>query len=161
MAVDEALKKQVLRKITYGLYVVTAHGGTEWSAATVNWLSQCAFVPPLVMMGIQRDSGLHALARETGRAAVHVLAAGQKNLAADFFRPTREENGRLNGHPYRLDTAGLPILTEIPWFFTVEAREWVDRGDHSVLVAEVVGVGKNAEAESPLIMADTGWSYGG
>lgn len=60
------------------------------------------------MLGVKRDSGLYALVRETGQAAVHVLEAGQKDLAADFFRPTREEGGRLNGPPYRLDNTGLP-----------------------------------------------------
>jgi flavin reductase (DIM6/NTAB) family NADH-FMN oxidoreductase RutF len=157
---DEALKKEVLRKITYGLYVVTARSGEEWSAGTVNWLSQCSFAPPLVMAGVKRDSGLYAVARRTGRAVVHILEAGQKDLAADFFRPTKEEGGRLNGHPYRLE-GDDPILTEVPWYFAVEARDWVDRGDHSVLVAEVVGVGRNREADRPLVMRDTGWSYGG
>lgn len=158
---DEALKKNVLRKITYGLYVVTARAGDEWSAGTVNWLSQCSFAPPLVMIGVKRDSGLYAVARRTGTARVHVLAAGQKDLAADFFRPTQVEGDRLNGHPFVLDAAGLPTLTEIPWHFTVAARDWVEHGDHSVLVAEVVDVGSNGDGEQPLVMRDTGWSYGG
>lgn len=158
---DEALKKEVLRRITYGLYVVTARSGDEWSAGTVNWLSQAAFAPPLVMVGIKKDSGLHAILHQTGRAAVHILEAGQKDLAADFFRPTQFADGKLNGHACRLDDGGLPILTEIPWHFVVEARDWVERGDHSVLVAEVVGVGKTRDAGQPLVMRDTGWSYGG
>jgi len=158
---DEPLKKEVLRKINYGLYVITARSGDDWSAGTVNWLSQCSFAPPLVMIGVKQDSGLYAVLRKNGRAVVHILEAGQKDLAADFFRPTKVEGDRLNGHPFQLDGQGLPILTEIPWFFTVESRDWVERGDHSVLVAEVVGVGKNRDGELPLLMRDTGWSYGG
>ena len=158
---EEQVKKEVLRKINYGLYVVTSRAGQEWSAGTVNWLSQCSFAPPLVMIGVKQDSGLHAVLRTAGRAVVHILEAGQKDLAADFFRPTKVEGDSLNGHPYRLDGEGQPVLTEIPWHFSVESRDWIERGDHSVVVAEVVDAGKNGPAELPLVMRDTGLSYGG
>lgn len=158
---DAQLRKEVLRKISYGLYVVTAHQDTGWVAATVNWLSQCSFTPPLVMIGVKKDSGLHAALMAGARAAVHVLAAGQQQIAADFFRPTEHHEGKLNGHPFQLHALGVPVLTEIPWYFIIEPRDWIHRGDHSVLVAEVVEVGKNAEAERPLVMAETPWSYGG
>lgn len=158
---DAQLKKEVLRKITYGLYVLTARDGTTWSAATVNWLSQCSFAPPLVMVGVKRDSGLYAALRQAGRGIVHVLGADQKDLAGDFFRPTEVKDETINGHPYRLTEQGLPVLLEAPWYFAIEARDWVERGDHAVLVAEVVDAGKNRDGERPLVMWDTGWFYGG
>ncbi|MDP7346375.1 MAG: flavin reductase, partial [Anaerolineales bacterium] len=58
---DADAKKTVLRKITYGLYVLTASAGDELAAGTVNWLSQASFTPPLVMIGVKTDSGVHAL----------------------------------------------------------------------------------------------------
>jgi flavin reductase (DIM6/NTAB) family NADH-FMN oxidoreductase RutF len=40
-------KKAVLRMIPYGLYVLTADDGKgNIAAATVNWVTQTAFVPP-------------------------------------------------------------------------------------------------------------------
>ncbi len=157
---DPKLRKEVLRKLHYGVYVATAKDGDEVAAALVTWVSQASLKPPLVVMALRKDSGIYALAQRTGRLAVHILARGQKDLAADFFKPTRVEAGRLSGHPYRLE-ADLPVLTEVPWYFLAEAREWAEGGDHGVLVAEVVAVGKNAEAEKSLCLAETGWSYGG
>ncbi len=157
---DPKLRKEVLRKLHYGVYVATAKEGDEHAAALVTWVSQASLTPPLVMMALRKDSGIHALLRRTGRGVVHILAEGQKDLASDFFKPTRVEGDRLNGHPFRLE-AGLPVLTEIPWYFQVEVREWAEGGDHGVAVAEVVAVGKNAEAEESLCLRTTGWSYGG
>lgn len=157
---DRTLRKEVLRKLHYGVYVVTARDGEDYSGALITWLSQASLKPPLVMMALRKDSRIYALLKNTGRAAVHILAEGQKALAADFFKATRVEDGTMNGHPFRLE-ADLPILTEVPWYFRIEAREWAGGGDHGVLVAEVVAVGKNAEAERSLCLRDTGWSYGG
>ena len=47
---DSDAKKAVLRMIPYGLYVLTADDGAgNVAAATVNWVTQTAFAPPLVV----------------------------------------------------------------------------------------------------------------
>ena len=48
---DPQAKKVALRAINYGLYVLTAKDGDELAAASVNWLSQASFEPPLIMVG--------------------------------------------------------------------------------------------------------------
>ena len=53
--------------IPYGLYVLTAEGKDgAVVAATVNWVTQAAFAPPLVVLGVKTDSGAHAIIKETG-----------------------------------------------------------------------------------------------
>ena len=49
---DEAAKKQALRMIPYGLFVVTAKNGDDVTSATVNWVTQTSFSPPLVAVGL-------------------------------------------------------------------------------------------------------------
>ena len=63
-------KKKVLRSFTYGLYVLTAKDGDEVAAGTVNWVTQASFQPPLVAVGLKRDSHLHALVERTGKLAL-------------------------------------------------------------------------------------------
>jgi flavin reductase (DIM6/NTAB) family NADH-FMN oxidoreductase RutF len=47
-------KKTVLRMIPYGIYVLTSDDGKgDISAATVNWVTQTAFVPPLLVVGVK------------------------------------------------------------------------------------------------------------
>ncbi len=52
-------KKSVLRMIPYGIYVLTADDGRgNICAATVNWVTQTAFAPPLLVVGVKTDFGL-------------------------------------------------------------------------------------------------------
>ncbi len=159
---DPEVKKQTLRLLTYGLYVLTAANEQEVAAGTVNWLSQASFEPPLIMVGVKRDSNLHRLIEDSGAFAVNVLGAGQKEIAAAFFRPSQVEGGRINGYAFEPGPAtGAPLLTDLPAWFEARVTDAVRRGDHTVFVAEVINVGlRDAEAK-PLEMWDTGWFYGG
>jgi flavin reductase (DIM6/NTAB) family NADH-FMN oxidoreductase RutF len=159
---DPEIKKKTLRLLTYGLYVVTAAGDGEVAAGTVTWLSQASFSPPLIMVGVKVDSSLHKLVMRQRALAVNVLAAGQKEIASAFFGRTTVENGRINGYGYEPGSkTGAPLLLDLPAWFEVRVTDTVQRGDHTVVVGEVVDAGLREEDVKPLILWDTGWSYGG
>ncbi len=157
---DAKLRKEVLRQISYGIYVTTTAHGDKLAAAGVSWLSQCSFDPPLVMMALRRTGALCAMLRRSGRGVVHVLGEDQAAAAKPFFGPTQFEEGRINGQPYH-EEGGQPVLDAAPWYFHFEVREWVDRGDHAIAVAAVTGAGKQGESKAPLALRDTEWSYSG
>jgi flavin reductase (DIM6/NTAB) family NADH-FMN oxidoreductase RutF len=49
---DADAKKTALRMIPYGIYVLTvSDGGDGMAAATVNWVTQTSFDPPLGWLG--------------------------------------------------------------------------------------------------------------
>ncbi|HEY3098717.1 MAG TPA: flavin reductase family protein, partial [Methylomirabilota bacterium] len=77
---DANAKKTALRMIPYGLYVLTAadKSGARVAAATVNWVTQVAFEPPLVVVGVKTDSHAHPLIKETKAFALNVLGKGQQ-----------------------------------------------------------------------------------
>jgi flavin reductase (DIM6/NTAB) family NADH-FMN oxidoreductase RutF len=159
---EQENKKRSLRMITYGLYVLTAKDGDDVSAGTVNWLSQASFAPPLIMVGVKKDSHLCTLVEKTHKIAISILASDQKNIASDFFRATRVEGGQINGHDFELSTLyALPLLTECPAWFEAAVTDMVDRGDHTIYVAEVTDAGVRQPESLPLVMRDTGWFYGG
>src|SRR2546425_1479230 len=93
---DEDAKRQVLRQIPYGMYVMTAIEEGAPAASTLTWLSQCSFHPPLVMIGIQTNSRMHEAVVKSAAVAVNFLAAGQKKIAERFFKPPAVESGRLD-----------------------------------------------------------------
>jgi flavin reductase (DIM6/NTAB) family NADH-FMN oxidoreductase RutF len=57
--VNTDAKKVVLRMIPYGIYVFTADAEGNLAASTVNWVTQSAFAPPLVVVGVKADSGTY------------------------------------------------------------------------------------------------------
>ncbi|MSQ12818.1 MAG: flavin reductase [Dehalococcoidia bacterium] len=158
---DSNVKKKVLRQISYGMYVMTAKSGSEIGAGTVNWLSQASFNPPLIMAAVKADSSVNAVLQKSGTFAINVISASQKQLAEDFFRPTKVEGNKLSGHAFTAGGAtGSPVLEEAYCHFECKVTDKIARGDHTVYVAEVTEVGQSRD-EKPLEMWDTGWFYGG
>ena len=87
-------KKAVLRMIPYGIYVLTADDGKgNVAAATVNWVTQTAFAPPLVVVGVKTDSGAYQVVKTAGTFALNMLGKEHKGLAFTFFKPA-ERRGR-------------------------------------------------------------------
>ncbi|MCA9844518.1 MAG: flavin reductase family protein [Dehalococcoidia bacterium] len=137
---DDDAKKTALRMIPYGIYVATADGGDGMlAAATVNWMTQSSFSPPLIAMGVKTDSGLYAALKKSGKIGVNILGKGQEGLAFAFFRPAEAGEGTINGEPYVPGPAtGAPLLTAAHAQLECEVRQIVELGDHHVVVAEVV-----------------------
>jgi len=160
---DPKIRKQVLRKVLNGVYVMTTRQDERYSAALVTFVTQVSIEPPLFAVGVRKDSGLYEILQQSNRAAVHPLAKSQQDLAAAFFKATRVEDRRLNGLPFRLE-GGLPVLEPLPWYFFLETETWHPGGDHAVWIARVTGAGTHdvpETGEEPLCMRDTPWSYGG
>ena len=108
---DPNAKKTTLRMIPYGLYVLTAaHPDGRVAAATVNWVTQASFEPPLVAIGVKADSGAHALIKESKAFALNVLGKGQQAMAFTFFKPAVREGQAISGEPFRWGATGAPLL---------------------------------------------------
>jgi flavin reductase (DIM6/NTAB) family NADH-FMN oxidoreductase RutF len=139
---DPNAKKTALRMIPYGLYVLTAADKDgRVAAATVNWVTQASFEPPLVAVGVKTDSHTHALIKETRAFALNILGKGQGPIAFTFFKPAEKQGATISGEPFRPGTTGAPILTNTPAFVECTLEATVEKGDHSVFVGKVVEAG--------------------
>ena len=99
---DYETKKKVLRLFTYGMYVVSAHHNGEDNAFLANWLSQCSFDPPLVMVSVETDSRTLPMIRGSGFFAVHILASGQRKFAGMLGKSSRtipDKLKKVRWHP--------------------------------------------------------------
>jgi len=157
---DAAKRNQVMRLMTYGLYIVTARDDRHVAGGTITWLSQSSFKPPLVMAGIQRRSSLHRTIEAARAFAVHIVGRSQKALAMSFFRPPRVEGDTLNGMRFRAGATGAPVLQDVSAWFECRVVDEMRHGDHTIFVAEVVAAGVQGE-EEPLTLREAGFSYGG
>ena len=158
---DNALKKTVLRMFTYGLYAVTAEHGAGISMMTANWLTQCSFEPPLLMLAIEGDSHSRQVIESSGAFAINLYESGQRELAGSL--------GRTFGkHPEKINTAtwtpgpltGSPVLDSALAWVECKVVSSMPAGDHILFVAEVVEVGLNREG-IPLTLKEAGFKYAG
>ena len=98
---DQDAKKKALRMIPYGIYVMTAEGKDgSVAAATVNWVTQASFAPPLVAVGVKADSGAHAIVKDSGSFVLNVLGKGQQGLAFNFFKSHERDGNSIGGESF-------------------------------------------------------------
>ena len=157
---DEKAKKQALLMIPYGLFVLgAAHGGKQ-TAATVNWVTQASFNPPLVVVGIKKDSGSHAMVKDSKAFTISMLASGQKPIAGFFFRHVEPKEGKFGDIAFESGKNGAPIISDAPASVECEVVGFHELGDHSVVIGKVTEAHVKREADA-LTMKETGWNYGG
>jgi flavin reductase (DIM6/NTAB) family NADH-FMN oxidoreductase RutF len=137
---NQDAKKTTLRMIPYGIYVLTAEDGQgNIAAATVNFVTQTSFAPPLVAVGVKADSGAYQVVKTAQSFALNMLGKAQKGLAFAFFKPVDTSGGKLSGQTYRKGEAtGAPILADAPAAVECRVRTIVAEGDHHIVLGEVV-----------------------
>ncbi len=157
------VRSDALRLLSNGLYVLTACLSDTIHAATVSWVSQVSFQPPLVMIALQRNSHLAHAVRKAHRYAVNILGADQQALAEKFFAHLTAPAGTqaLAGHSLRDGVAHCPLITDaMAWLECRLAAELPSPGDHSLFLGEVTGAGIRRQG-APIVLWETPWSYGG
>ena len=147
--------KLALRKISYGLYVVTSHMDGRYNGQIINTLFQVTGSPPCVAICINRENYTHGFIRESGVFAVSIL---ERDTPLEFigifgFRSGRDYD-KLSKVDYRIGTTGAPIVVDHA-IAAIEARVRgsMDVGEHTVFVADVVGAELFKDA-APLTYAD-------
>ena len=158
---DPQAKKIALRKIPHGVYVVGLKQDSLLNAFTATWLTQVSFTPPLVAVGIRKDSHSFEMIKHGRVFSVNVLGKDQKAIAEHFVKPATVMGAKLKEVEHRSGVTGAPILEEAIAYFECEVREIAnEHGDHAVIIGEVVDAGVRKD-EAALTLLDTGWHYGG
>ena len=160
---NEDAKKTALRMIPYGMYVLTtkSNSSDEVDAATVNWVTQTSFNPPLVAVGVKSDSKTHQFVKDTNVFAVNVISGEQINTAFTFFKTQEREGDSIGGEQFELGAGtGCPLLLNAPAWWECKVVGEVAIGDHTLFVGEVVEAGVRRE-ENAILMRDHNLNYGG
>jgi len=151
---NKTARKKVLQMIPYGAYVV----GTESEEGAAHlmfgtWLMQTSFKPPLVAFAFSEASRTLANVRRTKSFAVSFLAQGMESLAQDVLDEAFHKVGTTP------TGSGLPIVKGAAGWIECRSLEVLDRGDHRVVLSEVVEAGRGQGVL--LSLNALGWHYGG
>ena len=158
---NDTAKKKLLRTIPHALYLLTSRAGSRTAASTVSWVTQASFQPPLIAVGLKKDSHTFAVVQEAKSFALNFLGGDQKEIAQKFFKHVEPEGNRLGGEEFKESLLlKHPVFPALAGFIECEVLQVVDKGDHAVVVAEVIGA-EPGSAEGPLLLSSTGWHYGG
>ena len=156
---DVKKRKQTLRMLSNGVYVLTSRSAGQYGAATVTWVAQASSKPPLLMVALRRDSNVFRCLAASGSAAPPPARAGC--APGRFFYPTDAAVGAINGEPLIESIDIAPVLRNLPDHIQCRVDRIIDtEGDHAVVILAVTGA-RCRKNVRPLRLADTTWQYGG
>jgi flavin reductase (DIM6/NTAB) family NADH-FMN oxidoreductase RutF len=160
---DDKQKKELLKMIPYGLYVITAISQDEKTknGFSGSWLSQVSFKPPLIMIGSQKDSLSTKLILESKKFVINFVDESQSEIVKHFFKSAHTTNDKLSEHEWKVGKkTGCPILKDGLGYFECEVREKLIPGDHAIIIGEIVNAEQLGQG-SALHMRHTPWNYNG
>jgi flavin reductase (DIM6/NTAB) family NADH-FMN oxidoreductase RutF len=157
---DPDMRKSALRSFTYGLYALGTADGEERDLATVNWVTQVAFEPPLLAVSVENESHSIELIRAAGVFALSVFGDDRREEAGILGKRWKLRPEKVDGVPHHSGVTGCPILDNA--LAAVECRVVgsLPAGDSTLFVAEVVAAETIREG-TPLTMAAAGYRHAG
>lgn len=157
------VRDDALRMLSNGVYLLTSCTGDALHAASVSWVSQVSFQPPLIMVALRRNSHLAHAVRQARRFSLNILAADQRPIAETFFehQTAAVDTEAISGHAFRMSASRCPLLIDaMAWLECRFAAEPDTPGDHALFLGTVTGAGIR-RAGTPMVLWDTPWCYGG
>lgn len=154
--------------VPYGLYLMGVRRrevrdvAKDLNAFIASWVTQVSFKPPMIAVGVKRDTHSNEMVKEAGVFTLNVLGATQKDLAQKFFKELEVTPTTMSGVEYEVGAkTGCPVFPDTPAHLECVVKHVFDGdNDHSVVVAEVVDA-QARRADKPLTHAETGWHYAG
>lgn len=147
---------KALKKLSYGVYVVSAIRGDEnnreTNAMTVRMMTQVSTRPPRVALSVAKTRRTHQFLCDGGEFAVSVLAENQELLGGHFGLRSGRDANKFTELEYFTKQTGAPILQECCAWFECHVEAAHDMGNCTLFVARVIngGVSTLPRTSNPL-----------
>lgn len=127
--------------------ITTATPDGQLVGITANSFASVSLDPPLVLWMPATASRRHDVFAEAQHFAIHILAAGQGEIAADFVREANAF-GKLD---WTRNTHGVPVINGCVSRFECKTFATYPGGDHTIIVGQVEDFDSNPIA--PLVFS--------
>lgn len=150
VAATGAALRAALRELASPVVVVTADAGRGPRGATIGSFTSVSLDPPLVSFNVTHGTGFHAAVGGAEAWAVHLLSAGQADLADHFARPDLDGDAQFAPFEHVAPEAGPPLLRHTLGVLLCRPHARFEAGDHTVFVGEVTDLIEGA-GDAPLL----------
>lgn len=129
--------RETLGRFTSGVTVVTTMHGGERRGMTANAFVSVSLTPPLILVSVDRNAGMHARLLETDRFGVNVLSSQQRDLSTHFAgRHSADQPDAGLNVPW-MDHEGLPLIGGAVAQLVCSKVEAHAAGDHTLFLGQV------------------------
>ncbi|MFZ5980179.1 MAG: flavin reductase family protein [Candidatus Zixiibacteriota bacterium] len=154
--------KKVLRKLEYGVYVVSMGKGNEGNAFTASWVTQVSSEPPMVMIAVNNKHKSTPILKEQGAFVINLVGRDHESVAKKYYGPAEGGYEKLKtADVHESPATKTPLLNGMEGFLDCQIVETVLTGNHTIFIGEVLA----AEIENPDVVIMTSYNsklrYGG
>jgi len=138
--------RSAMTHVASAVSVVTCAIGGQPHGATVTAFASLSMKPPMMLVALNRHSGLLRIILQARRFRINVLSADQQETATWFARKGSPD--RFTGPKWK-DDDGLPLLFDAQAWITCALGEVLQGGDHVILLGNVKDAA--AQPRPPLV----------
>lgn len=128
-----------MQKLSYGLFVVTAHEGGKDNGCITNTVSQVTIKPNRITLAVDKSNYTHDMIVRTGKFNVSILS---EDASFDTFKHWGFQSGRTidkaAGIEFsRADNGVIYITSGVNAVLCAKVDNTIDLGTHSLFIASV------------------------
>jgi flavin reductase (DIM6/NTAB) family NADH-FMN oxidoreductase RutF len=139
----QAAFRETMASVCTPVAVVTALRQGLPYGTTVSAFASLSMTPPMLLVSLDRSSGLLKVAVDAQRFGVNILGSDQSALATNFaIKGGTEKFIEIGWHTY----ADVPRLAGAGGFLACQLAQVVDGGDHVILLGDVLAAESAAQA---------------
>ncbi len=128
-----------LRKLEYGVYVVSTGQRTSGNAFTASWVTQISSEPPMVALAVHNKHQSSRMIDQSGAFVINIIASNQVEVAKTYYGPAESGYGKLkDSHVTSSPSTGTAMIPGTDGFLDCKIVNKVVAGNHTLFIAEVL-----------------------
>ena len=160
-------------EMPYTHYVVGSTRDGEACGMVADWVTQVCFQPRRMAVAFENDAYTLENIRRSSKFTLSLPSANQMDAVATLLQPhdgskiggrstaeRRRVHHKMDDVDHALRPNGCPVLADCLLWIECEVEQFIDVGDHTVVLAAVRDCAEVRRGE-PLTSMVTGWEYGG
>ena len=131
---------KALRKVSYGMYIVTSHLDGRFNGQIANTVFQVTSEPATIAVSINKQNLTHEFIEKSGVFAVSILSKDAPlTLIGNFGFKSGRELDKFSSVNYKIGVTGSPVvLDSAVAFLEAEVINSLDVGTHTVFIGKIV-----------------------
>jgi flavin reductase (DIM6/NTAB) family NADH-FMN oxidoreductase RutF len=147
---------QLMAKLDYSLFIVTAAAAEEQAGCLVGFASQVSIRPGRFLVCLSVKNRTYRVACRTEVLVVHFVPTEAEELALLFGGETGDEIDKFARCRWQPGPAGTPVLSALENWFAGRILDSQDLGDHRGFLLEPIE-GEAHESGAPLTFRRAKW----
>lgn len=132
------MNTEVLRNLSYGLYVVSTLDGDRPTGCTANSVMQINVSPNTIIASINHNNFTNKCIKKSGKFAVSILSEkSDPFIIGNFGFQSGENINKFDNVEYELKT-GLPVVTDSCGYMVCKVINTMETETHTIFLGEII-----------------------